>query len=83
MDLIQQAWTKPGPFPFNGKYYKIRHVNPWPLPMQRPHPPFWLAGGGSVETYHYAAENNLTYSYLSFTGAKYAKVLMQGFWDVI
>ncbi|MCD2147410.1 LLM class flavin-dependent oxidoreductase [Gordonia paraffinivorans] len=83
MELIRQAWTKPGPFPFNGKFNKLRNVNPWPLPLQDPHPPLWLAGGGSLETYDYAAKYNYAYSYLSFNGAKYAKSLMQGYWDVI
>lgn len=83
MELIRQAWTRPGPFPFNGKFNKIRHVNPWPVPLQKPYPPMWLAGGGSLETYHYAAKYDLAYSYLSFQGAKYAKSLMQDFWDVI
>ncbi len=45
-DLIMQAWTKPGPFPFNGEFTKLRYVNPWPKPLQKPHPPVWLAGGG-------------------------------------
>ncbi len=30
LDLIMQAWTRPGPFTFNGKHYKLRYVNPWP-----------------------------------------------------
>jgi alkanesulfonate monooxygenase SsuD/methylene tetrahydromethanopterin reductase-like flavin-dependent oxidoreductase (luciferase family) len=83
MELIRQAWTRPGPFPFNGKYNKLRYVNPWPVPYQKPHPPMWLAGGGSLETFAYAAKYDLTYSYLSFSGAKDAKKQMQGFWDVI
>jgi alkanesulfonate monooxygenase SsuD/methylene tetrahydromethanopterin reductase-like flavin-dependent oxidoreductase (luciferase family) len=83
MELIRQAWTRPGPFPFNGRFNKYRYVNPWPTPLQKPYPPMWLLGGGSLETYDYAAKYDLTYSYLSFQGAKYAKALMQGFWDVI
>jgi len=82
-DLIKAAWTKPGPFPFNGKYTKLRYVNPWPKPIQKPHPPIWLAGGGSLETYHFAARNNYTYNYLSFHGYHAAQALMQGYWDVI
>lgn len=79
-DLIKAAWTRPGPFPFNGKYTKLRHVNPWPKPLQRPHPPIWMAGGGSLETYHFAAQNNYTFNYLSFAGYQMARALMQSFW---
>lgn len=45
MELIRQAWTRPGPFPFNGRFNKVRYVNPWPVPLQKPHPPMWLLGG--------------------------------------
>jgi alkanesulfonate monooxygenase SsuD/methylene tetrahydromethanopterin reductase-like flavin-dependent oxidoreductase (luciferase family) len=79
-DLIKQAWTRPGPFSFNGRFTKLRYVNPWPKPMQKPHPPIWLAGGGSVETWKFAVDNNYTYSYLSFMGHPAAKVLMDGYW---
>jgi len=82
-DLIKQAWTRSGPFPFNGKYTKLRFVNPWPKPLQKPHPPIWLAGGGSVETWKFATDNNYTYSYLSFNGHKAAKGLMDGYWDQV
>lgn len=82
-DLIMQAWTKPGPFPFNGRFNKLRYVNPWPKPLQKPHPPVWLAGGGSIETWKFATDNNYTYSYLSFSGHLAAKNLMQGYWDQV
>lgn len=55
-DLIIQAWTRPGPFPFVGKHYRYRYVNPWPRPLQQPHPPVWLPGTGSTETVAFAAE---------------------------
>ena len=82
-DLIMQAWTRPGPFPFNGRFTKLRYVNPWPKPLQKPHPPVWLAGGGSVETWKFATDNNYTYSYLSFQGYKAAQNLMKGYWDQV
>src|SRR6266571_321540 len=55
-DLILKAWTEPGPFPWVGKHYRYRYVNPWPRPLQRPHPPIWLPGTGSLETVAFAAE---------------------------
>ncbi len=81
--LITEAWTRKGPFPFNGRFTKLRHVNPWPLPIQKPHPPIWLAGGGSVETWKFATDHNYTYSYLSFSGLKQAKSMMQGYWNQV
>lgn len=81
--LITEAWMRKGPFPFNGRFTKLRYVNPWPKPIQKPHPPIWLAGGGSVETWKFATDHDYTYSYLSFSGLKQAKSMMQGYWDQV
>lgn len=54
-DLIVKAWKEPGPFRFVGKYYKHHYVNIWPRPLQKPHPPIWLPGTGSLETIEFAA----------------------------
>jgi alkanesulfonate monooxygenase SsuD/methylene tetrahydromethanopterin reductase-like flavin-dependent oxidoreductase (luciferase family) len=46
IDLIEKTLTShEGPFSWEGKYYTHRHVNIWPPPWQRPHPPFWAATG--------------------------------------
>jgi len=34
------------PFSFDGKHYKIKGLEGRPLPLQRPHPPFLIGGGG-------------------------------------
>ena len=35
-----------GPFSFAGRHYRITHHNAGPKPVQRPHPPFMIGGGG-------------------------------------
>ncbi|MFQ5665715.1 MAG: LLM class flavin-dependent oxidoreductase [Candidatus Binatia bacterium] len=60
-DLIISAWTRPGPFTFNGKHYKLRYVNPWPTPLQKPHPPIWIPGAGSLETMEFVAKRRYAY----------------------
>src|SRR5438552_6398954 len=55
-DLIIKAWTEPGPFHWQGKHFNLPFVNPWPRPLQRPHPPVWLPGSGSFETIKKAAK---------------------------
>lgn len=82
-DLIIKAWTQPGPFIFNGRFNQLRYVNPWPQPLQKPHPPVWLAGGGSVETWEMAVNYDYTYNFLSFFGYQFAKKVMGGFWDTV
>lgn len=60
-DLIIQAWTREGPFAFDGKHYHLRYVNPWPRPLQQPHPPIWIPGIGSTETMRFVAERRYAY----------------------
>lgn len=59
-DLILEAWTKPGPFEWDGEHYTARYVNPWPRPYQDPHPPIWIPTQGSGETIEWVAENHYT-----------------------
>ena len=35
-----------GPFSFSGKHYAITEYDAYPKPVQRPHPPFLIGGGG-------------------------------------
>ena len=56
-DLIIKAWAEDRVFSFNGKYTKLRYVNLWPKPLQRPHPPIWIPGGGSLETWDFCADH--------------------------
>ncbi|MCS6927048.1 MAG: LLM class flavin-dependent oxidoreductase, partial [Candidatus Binatia bacterium] len=67
-DLIVKAWTTPEPFAFNGRYTQIRYVNVWPRPVQQPHPPIWVPGGGSIETWDWTLEHDYAYCYLSYFG---------------
>ncbi|HLI38460.1 MAG TPA: LLM class flavin-dependent oxidoreductase [Streptosporangiaceae bacterium] len=60
-DLIVKAWTQPGPFEWYGRHYKLRYVNPWPRPLQQPHPPIWSPSQGSIETVDWAARHRYTY----------------------
>jgi alkanesulfonate monooxygenase SsuD/methylene tetrahydromethanopterin reductase-like flavin-dependent oxidoreductase (luciferase family) len=46
IDLIGKALSShDGPFSWEGKHFTHRHVNIWPPPFQRPHPPMWAATG--------------------------------------
>ncbi len=60
-DLIIKSWTTPGPFRWEGKHYHFRHVNPWVLPLQKPHPPVWVPGSASPETALWAGRKGYTY----------------------
>jgi len=80
-ELIMRAWREDEPFAFNGRYTKLRYVNCWPKPIQRPRPPIFIPGGGSIETYDFCLEFDYTYCYLSYSGYLRAKQLMDGYWE--
>ena len=63
-DMIVQAWTRPGPFEFEGQHYNNRYVNLWPRPYQTPHPPIWVPSQGSSETIRWAAAPERKYPFL-------------------
>ncbi|MFN8558240.1 MAG: LLM class flavin-dependent oxidoreductase [Dehalococcoidia bacterium] len=60
-DLIVKAWTQPGPFRWEGTHYQMRVVNPWAVPLQKPHPRIWVPGVASKETVIWAAEHRYPY----------------------
>lgn len=60
-DLILAAWTRPGPFSWEGKHYQYRVVNPWALPLQKPHPAVMVPGTASPETVIWAAKHRYPY----------------------
>jgi alkanesulfonate monooxygenase SsuD/methylene tetrahydromethanopterin reductase-like flavin-dependent oxidoreductase (luciferase family) len=81
--LTLKAWQARETFAWNGRYYQLANVNLWPRPVQTPHPPVWVPGSGSVSTFDFAVENEVCYCFLSYSGARSAKVLMDGYWDVV
>ena len=61
LDLVIRAWTEPGPFEHYGEHWKLKYVNPWPRPIQKPHPPVWIPGAGSKETIDFVAQRRFSY----------------------
>jgi alkanesulfonate monooxygenase SsuD/methylene tetrahydromethanopterin reductase-like flavin-dependent oxidoreductase (luciferase family) len=61
VELVLRAWTEDGPFAFDGEFYNLPYVNPWPRPLQNPHPPVWIPGLGSPSTIDYCAERGFGY----------------------
>jgi alkanesulfonate monooxygenase SsuD/methylene tetrahydromethanopterin reductase-like flavin-dependent oxidoreductase (luciferase family) len=82
-DLIMRAWHEPEPFAFDGKFNQLRYVNCWPRPIQKPNPPIFIPGGGSIETWDFCVQNDYNYSYLSYGGYKAAKALLDGYWETV
>jgi len=64
-ELIVRAWTQTGPFRFEGTHYQHRVVNPWAVPLQKPHPRIWIPGVLSKETIIWSARQRYPYIALS------------------
>jgi probable F420-dependent oxidoreductase len=44
--VLKAMWTQPEPS-FSGRYFKIEKAYNFPQPVQKPHPPIMIGGGGS------------------------------------
>jgi alkanesulfonate monooxygenase SsuD/methylene tetrahydromethanopterin reductase-like flavin-dependent oxidoreductase (luciferase family) len=43
VQIIEAAWTQES-FKFDGKFWHLPEASMYPKPIQKPHPPFWVAG---------------------------------------
>jgi alkanesulfonate monooxygenase SsuD/methylene tetrahydromethanopterin reductase-like flavin-dependent oxidoreductase (luciferase family) len=62
IEIILQAWTQDGPTSYYGDFYTYRYLNPWPRPVQKPHPPCYIVGTGSPETIDLASKLGFGYA---------------------
>jgi F420-dependent oxidoreductase-like protein len=49
VEIVRSMWTQPETT-YRGKYYETQRANCDPKPVQRPHPPIWIGGGGEQLT---------------------------------
>lgn len=45
VEVVKALWSE-GPASFDGRHYRLREATGWPRPVQQPHPPILVAGGG-------------------------------------
>lgn len=64
-DFIIDAWTRDGPFRWEGDHYQYRYVNPWSRPYQSPHPQIWIPGVMSRNTVAWSAQHRYPYLMLA------------------
>lgn len=43
LDVLRQVWSTDGPVSHHGRYWSFDDAAPQPRPLQRPHPPLWVA----------------------------------------
>jgi F420-dependent oxidoreductase-like protein len=49
VEIVRAMWTQPETT-YRGKYYETHRANCDPKPLQQPHPPIWIGGGGEQLT---------------------------------
>ena len=54
IEMVESLWTTPD-YSFEGDYYTAQHLNLVPTPLQRPHPPVYVAATRSVESLEFVA----------------------------
>jgi alkanesulfonate monooxygenase SsuD/methylene tetrahydromethanopterin reductase-like flavin-dependent oxidoreductase (luciferase family) len=68
LDVLVRAWTSNTSFTYSGEYVQVPEpVVVWPKPLQKPHPPIWLAGT-SPDSIALAAERDFTLVTSGFVG---------------
>src|SRR2546426_331543 len=56
LQVIKAMWTE-DEATFDGRFYKLRGAINEPKPVQKPHPPIWIGGGGEKGTLKLVAQH--------------------------
>jgi F420-dependent oxidoreductase-like protein len=56
VEIIRRLWTEDS-LTYRGKYYTLENAICEPKPVQKPHPPIWIGGGGEHLTLRVVAES--------------------------
>ena len=78
LEMITGLWTAPGIYDYAGTYYTVSDSPALPKPVQRPHPPIIIGGGGAKRTpalaARFAAEFNVAFVGLDFLTTQFGRV---------
>jgi F420-dependent oxidoreductase-like protein len=80
LQILTGLWTTPPDqrFSFDGEHYRLVNAPPFPRPVQQPHPPIIIGGGGPRRTPNlaarFAAEYNTGFGDLATTGERFERV---------
>ena len=56
IDIVTRLWTEE-PLSFEGRFHRFQDVRLMPRPVQRPHPPIWIAAVATKESFVWAGRH--------------------------
>jgi len=56
IDIIRRLWTEER-VSYEGRYFKLHDVHLMPRPVQKPHPPIWVAAVASLDSFVWAGQH--------------------------
>jgi natural product biosynthesis luciferase-like monooxygenase protein len=65
--IIKRLWTEDR-VSVNGRFWQFEDVHLMPRPVQKPHPPIWIAAISSEESFAFAAKNGFNLMIVPYAG---------------
>jgi F420-dependent oxidoreductase-like protein len=81
LEIVVGLWTTPSGelFSYDGRHYQLTDSPALPKPVQQPHPPILIGGGGKVRTpmltARFASEFNMPFASLDATSEQFTRVV--------
>jgi len=68
IDIVTRLWTEDR-VSYDGKFHRFRDVHLKPRPVQKPHPPIWVASVASVESFIWAGQRGYHVMIVPYAGS--------------